>query len=279
MTPFAVSPPETLYHYCSNASFLSIISNRVIWASEFTLSNDTLEGKWIRNVIEECCQEKGLNPSQLSMVLKLFDAATSRLGGAGICLSENGDLLSQWRAYSQNGAGVAIGLNPASFVGPPRALGTVPVIYDPDTQKRIIAPNIDQISNFFRSREVSLNDKSDPRLHMSIVTLLPLLFSFKNPAFCEEKEWRIGKFVSMVPRSTHGEADEFEAWNLNLMEYRALPDRIVPYRPLTVHPEWPSITEVVLGPRNITPILVVEECLRHYGWTLFRVRKSSASYR
>ena len=146
-----------LYHYCSNASFLSIISTRTIWASEFSLSNDALEGKWIRKVVEKSCNERGLSASQLEVVLREFDTITSLYGFAGVSLSEEADMLSQWRAYSENAAGVSIGFDSAAFYAEavPRSPPALPplskVIYDLTEQKRIIAPNIDQICKLFKS--------------------------------------------------------------------------------------------------------------------------------
>jgi hypothetical protein len=68
-------------------------------------------------------------------------------------------------------------------------------------------------------------------------------------------------------------------WALHNMDYRALADRIVPYRSFTLDTKTPVIREVVLGPRNISPILIVQVALRRHGWINVRVRKSSASYR
>jgi hypothetical protein len=39
------------------------------------------------------------------------------------------------------------------------------------------------------------------------------------------------------------------------------------------------ITEVVLGPRNVTPEEIVDAMLKKYSMTAVRVRRSSASYR
>jgi hypothetical protein len=47
-------------------------------------------------VIEESCEEEGLDASQIAILLKEFDIHASLYGGAGVCLSEDGDLLSQW---------------------------------------------------------------------------------------------------------------------------------------------------------------------------------------
>jgi hypothetical protein len=63
----------TLYHYCSNTAFLSIISSREVFASEFTLSNDILEGKWIREVVRQYILEKPLHSIQQSLLLNQID--------------------------------------------------------------------------------------------------------------------------------------------------------------------------------------------------------------
>jgi hypothetical protein len=40
--------PDILYHYCSNATFLSIIESNTIRLSDLSLSNDSQEGRWGR---------------------------------------------------------------------------------------------------------------------------------------------------------------------------------------------------------------------------------------
>src|SRR6202035_5793546 len=109
-----------LYHYCSNASFLSIVSTKEIWAFDFSLSNDLLEGKWIREVFSQYCVEKKVSTRDQLTLLQHFDGLMSLSGGAGFCMSEEGDLLSQWRAYADDGIGISIGFNKDYF----DALGT-----------------------------------------------------------------------------------------------------------------------------------------------------------
>lgn len=46
------NPPDILYHYCSNAAFLSIVETDSIWLSDLSLSNDSHEGQSpIRKVV------------------------------------------------------------------------------------------------------------------------------------------------------------------------------------------------------------------------------------
>src|ERR1700759_4828234 len=104
-----------LYHYCPNAAFLSILSKKEVWASDFSLSNDILEGKWIREVFSEYCTEKGMSSSDKERLLGYLETVISLAGAAGFCLSEEADLLSQWRGYADDGRGVSIGFSKEYF--------------------------------------------------------------------------------------------------------------------------------------------------------------------
>lgn len=42
-----------VYHYCTLDSFMSIISNKSIWLSDITKSNDSMEIKWITRYIND----------------------------------------------------------------------------------------------------------------------------------------------------------------------------------------------------------------------------------
>ena len=104
-----------LFHYCSNAAMISIISNKEIWATELALSNDLLEGKWIREAFSDYCKDEGISASDQNELLRHLDVVIAMAGYAGFCMSEEGDLLSQWRAYAENGAGVSVGFNKEYF--------------------------------------------------------------------------------------------------------------------------------------------------------------------
>jgi hypothetical protein len=150
--------PLNLYHYCSNASFLSIIENKSIWASEFSLSNDTLEGKWIRRIFGECYEDHGLSWFESHEILSEFDGVLSFLGAAGFCMSEDGDLLSQWRGYADNGEGVSIGFKAeslkairkagAGLANPSPSLEKIE--YEKERQKAQINDNVDRIIDLWR---------------------------------------------------------------------------------------------------------------------------------
>lgn len=104
---------EILYHYCSTATFHSIVDTRSVRLSSLSLSNDTLEGKLVANAVAQLAKRDDLSQATslrlqdyLNFFEKIFD-------GLGFCLSEDGDVLSQWRGYAADATGVAIGFSRA----------------------------------------------------------------------------------------------------------------------------------------------------------------------
>jgi len=97
----------SLYHYCSNAAFVSIVESRTIWLSLLTLSNDTLEGRHVRSVVDALLQ----GSEYRMQILDAIEAVSEGFTAVGFCLSKKGNLLSQWRGYADDARGVAIGFN------------------------------------------------------------------------------------------------------------------------------------------------------------------------
>jgi hypothetical protein len=283
-----------LYHYCSNAVLTSILSNREIWASELALSNDALEGKWLRRVFVDCCNEKGVTPSDQVELLNYLDLVISMAGYAGFCMSEEGDLLSQWRAYADNGMGASVGFNSEYF----EVLGNIrrdrgdtfsahltEVIYDSAEQKKLLAEHVDEIiklirdgalrqSTFLTSEEDNKKRKDKLRtMGLRFLFFYFFVFKLKNPAFSEEREWRVISHIVQTER-------DVTLGQLAKMEFKAHMDRIVPFARILLEPlPHSSITEIVLGPRNATPERVVEAFLLKNGWSNVSVNRSLASYR
>jgi hypothetical protein len=283
-----------LFHYCSNAAFLSIISTRSIWMSEFSLSNDSLESKWIRTVFSDCCDERKIQTLEKDGLLKMLDGIISYMGAAGFCMSEESDMLSQWRAYSDNASGVSIGFNSLYFDALSKTKHSrgddfnavlSKVEYNIEKQKELMEEPLRHI--FERTGKAAFEPltlltmtpeaeeqrkEAHRSLSLAVFLLFPFLHRFKNPAFQEEREWRLISFVT--PKDSTGGMD------MHRMDFRPLTDRIVPYRALVLEElESSPISEVVLGPRNITPEHVIESALMRHGWANVAVRRSSASYR
>lgn len=97
-----------LYHYCATETFLSILRHRSIWMSSLNLTNDSTEGKvMIRSILRYAALRGVYNGLErwLEQALGMINAGET----FGFCLSEQSDLLSQWRGYADDGRGVSIG--------------------------------------------------------------------------------------------------------------------------------------------------------------------------
>ncbi|WP_346867458.1 DUF2971 domain-containing protein [Clostridium sp. UBA1353] len=107
--------------------FIAIISNKSLRLCDLSKTNDYMERKWILNNLEDSlikafekneifinlkedyCYDKGIH-NRLAFILDMLKHYVE----SSIyitCFSRNGDLLSQWRAYGDNGKGVSIGFN------------------------------------------------------------------------------------------------------------------------------------------------------------------------
>ena len=108
-------PPETLYHYCSASAFLAIIRSRTIRLGSIFFMNDSKEYYWFQEqVLQYIQQHRDESPEYFAEV----EAHVSQpsIDQYCACFSADGDSLSQWRAYADDGRGFAIGFNPKHFL-------------------------------------------------------------------------------------------------------------------------------------------------------------------
>jgi len=269
------TPPSPLFHYCSSETFLLILGSGEVLASALTLSNDTMEGRWIEKIISKLCVGDAELAQHETAILNRFQWAAQNFIGLGFCLSETGDLLSQWRGYADNGLGVSIGFNPDALARIGHA-SLQKVIYDEVEQIELLKFLIAKIKGHvaagaFKSKAGISNvwegvaiDDASIALTQTLMFSTPDIYRLKNPAFREEQEWRL-----VNPNATmHGG------------EFRAKGDRISPMTCYDLkHAGIPAILEVVLGPKHITPEPVISAALERFGFKDVKVSRSSVTYR
>ena len=102
---------ETLFHYCSNDAFVSMILQKQIWFSMFSASNDFLEGRVAIQVFEDLCLKDGVLAPHVSELKKAVEHMLEIAPAAGFCLSEAPDQVSQWRGYAREGRGFSVGFD------------------------------------------------------------------------------------------------------------------------------------------------------------------------
>ena len=286
---------DVLYHYCSTDVFHSIVEANSIWLSSLSLSNDTMEGKLVADVVARLAARDGLSHSDSHRLQEMVGFFENMLDGLGFCLSEEGDLLSQWRGYAADATGVSIGFSRqyldwlAEQTKGKETSGftLLKVHYDPQAHEAEVGPTYKETKRLieagaFRSSGIRtlLGPRTDEQVEQekretakllktlsdTMLMLFTKLFLLKSPGFREEKEWRL---LSYLVRG--GEDTSF---------YRAAGDRLIPYRSYKlIQPERRPIAEVILGPKHLSPIKVIEDFLKQNGYGSARIKRSETTYR
>lgn len=284
-----------LYHYCSTSAFLSIVESRSIWLSSLSLSNDSLEGKLVAEIVARISASEGLDQAYLENLQDGVTFIEQLFDGLGFCLSEEGDLLSQWRGYASDATGFSLGfskkyiesLSEALRKQDPSGFSMHKVEYQTDAQEELVRPTYQKVKQIIddgglkipRPRGL-LDTRSDEEIEKEIekfkeahksmykmmLGLLPKLYTLKTPAFREEREWRLISYLMKDANDT--------------CSYRALDNRIVPIRKIDlIKIENDPISEVIIGPKNLTPNYVIEKFLKQHGFENVVVTLSSVTYR
>jgi hypothetical protein len=273
---------DTLYHYCHTESAYSILTTRKLRLSALSFSNDRLEGRW---AVQELCQrlrDGGMPEVTIETVQKTYDKLTDMRLTLGFCMSKNGDLLSQWRGYANDGRGVALGFSKASLQnslsnesnkGERR-------LFDVNYQKGV---HSDTMRRAAEKLLVIPRDKATGKFlqdegrsaELQVLGLLIMQSSqaMKNPAFSEEQEVRLTSSLLKLPQNVE-KVTPYS--NLQDCNFHCLGGAIKPY--IEHHFELGDITNIVLGPQHETPLEIVESFLRSIK-SPAKVTMSAASYR
>lgn len=266
--------PQYLYYYCSSNVALSILQTQKIWLTDLSQSNDDLEGNWaLREYVE-----KHKNSDRRVKVRTILESHLGDRLPLGMCFSEQNDLLSQWRGYASDGAGFCLQFSFESLKELETQILCSPansaelrlrkVCYQPlefvdyNFPKLIFETFGDEFENAsYQGGIVGF----DSDLGKPIDRVLSHFYEFKNPAFSEEKEWRL-----LVVGQTG---------SYNALNFKSAFDRIFPH--LEIDLPKNALAGVTLGPKNKTPISTVNALLssRWGDRNQPSVRRSNASYR
>ncbi|HXJ40003.1 MAG TPA: DUF2971 domain-containing protein, partial [Bryobacteraceae bacterium] len=153
--------PSRVFHYTDTRALKSIVTNGELWASHVDYVNDSQEFRYARAFIDTAFERRIAQsaPDIAPKIGKLRDVyrthsflwqSTSDVYIA--CFCEEGDLLSQWRAYPSRGQGFALGFDPQRLMtvlasNPALGQSTKPfrVIYDLAEQERWVDLAIDKL--------------------------------------------------------------------------------------------------------------------------------------
>jgi hypothetical protein len=240
-----ISEPEILYHYTDANGLKGILESAALWATDVRFLNDPSEFRYGGGLVDSMLQTLGNfdvgDDSHRAFYSGCIEAFSSASSGDGQQLyttsfCEQGNLLSQWRAYGARGGGYAVGFHTgwikAAISGWRYAeLGRVE--YDSRQQENVI----------FRVLKDALKKMEEAKIHgypadpvafgighFHAQTIHPRLL-MKVGEFAEEREWRVS--IVGVPSGT-------------AVELRISGGTLVPYIVLPIPRD--AIAEVTIGP-------------------------------
>jgi len=241
-----------LYHYCSNATCFSILSNKNIRMSDISKSNDSEElERFFPCLHRRIFQLYKDNPFpikceglyDLDAVSYLVDFSEDIWGDKFAegyfsnfvtCFSEKGDCLSQWRGYADNGSGCCIGFSRSAIeeycnsTNGVLQLRKVKYLSEQEFEGQITSLANDILDELRTLREwiveeVTKNDddpETDDILFFNFNSMIENAFTqsleYKAKDFEEENEWRM--FFSdqgyKIPEFVYGKREEIKGPNL-----------------------------------------------------------------
>ncbi|MFJ9531274.1 DUF2971 domain-containing protein [Herbaspirillum sp. NPDC101396] len=281
---YSFQQPSTLYHYCSPETFLIICQTKRLRYSDLYGMNDFLERRWGLDMFSRIAAtfETAMGEQFVKTMVEAVQGFGAIVCPLAACFSKDGDVLSQWRAYSQDGAGYAIGFDAQKIAHMPAR--TVNVEYDAQVQHNEIRQHIQSLFDEFGRADIEKEYKLAFRTACS--HFANDLAAYKNPAFKEENEVRQ---LHVISHSLHGESIKLEDSGgvaftkpyvdqpISFVMKRGIP---VPFLDIDFSDDGAlnPIREVIIGPRNPAPELAVMRMLETLNIPSVIVRKSSASY-
>jgi len=250
--------PSVIYHYTSTESFINIISNSEMWFTKANSLNDPYEEKYGRDLVSEIAKQesesaknekekKFLNSVALNIVEKIFHTNIDYYLAS---FSENGDDISHWKSYSDDGTGYSIGLNVgAKGIDPEYVL---PVIYKKEIQVKTIKQCLSETIGFLKTNNFTTNAQNSA-YEVLVMNLNLLIISMKQPSYESEKELR----MVFIPHKEDRDKN---------VQFRSGRDgRLIPYLSEKLLNEFEvlenlPISKVIYGPRsddnNIKSLLI-----------------------
>ena len=239
---FNETPPKILYHYTTQAGLLGILQSKEIWATTVYYLNDEQEFRYALGILDDelrRLKKKQAHSHRRDVVAEMEQDVKVRVP-MNVCVcsfSEDGDLLSQWRAYGGDAAGFSIGFS-GSFlrsVTDREGFWLVRCIYNEEHQHKLVRTLLEDViaENIQARAEGKSNVLRGGNLGSYLNRYAPIL---KHPSFAEEREWRIISYPI--------------ACTVDRFAYRPGTSMLIPYYrvPLTDADSGLHVEEIIVGP-------------------------------
>lgn len=282
--------PKVLYHYCSTESFIRIVESKSIWLCAHNTMNDFHEGERHGRLIKEIAK-KYITDGNKKIINDFLNCYhINRPNDFFFSLSEESDLLSQWRGYGDDGAGVSIGFNMEYFdlerFIPFRNsslkdnLGIYQIEYETEDALAHQSKQITEVIEEITSKNYTTEEDRQKDIIMDACLLRQYAKSIKNVAFIEEKEWRIAHSPHLGFKND-GTLDLVMEGATSEMKFRTSKNQIVPYFEYSFSEKKDvlPITKVTLGPKHPFNHDNLSYLLAKHGYATANRAASKATYR
>lgn len=284
--PQAAGNSFRLYHYTSPAGLRGIIENGVLWAGDAWFMNDLREARYgielMRGALEAlepgCEIERRIREQALEAFLDFENNAGELPRSHIACLSREGDQLSQWRAYGRpRGFSIAFDYgwllqDPHLLSSPKQPLTVQEVVYEREAQ-------LEKFRSIFDDAVTDAKGASDGGVDRAgltndfLVSALQRAVWFKDPAFQEEREFRLQFFSGYYKQDS---AD---------LKFRDGAMGLTPYMEIQLAPRGArmirALREVIVGPQpnEAEALRAVRQLLNKNGYDDVEVRPSNVPLR
>lgn len=222
--------PSILYHYTNMSGLIGIISNKEIWMTNIKYCNDRKEYDYGRKYIISLLEKnKNVNSEENEICQRVKNIENKWRNIISVfSVSEEKDLLSQWRGYTNNGNGYSIGFDLSKYSDLTKHKDTgliyfpIKCIYNEEEIIPIFKKVMKYLIERYRDNKIWNNS-----LIIRLFTILSIIL--KDKSFKEEKEWRLISISTIEKYS-----------------FRRGQQMIIPY--LRINRKNIKIKEIIIGP-------------------------------
>ncbi|EGS7959812.1 DUF2971 domain-containing protein [Vibrio cholerae] len=265
-----------LYHYTDQAGFLGIIQNKNLWATKIQYLNDNNEFKLALEISREILDKRvaKARSNNEENRIKRLKLNLSNIRNINMCvcsLSEEGDLLSQWRGYSSGYGGYSLGFerNQLEEIASTQGFDLCKCVYSKREQYELIQELVDEtLLRFIDYQEPHTNyldctSDSSSYFNDKLARLAPVI---KDDSFSEEAEWRL------ISKNGISMKD---------LDYRVGKSMLTPYFNIKFGARFDdALKTVIVGhtPHKDLAISATDMCIYKYGYSA-DIQESSIPYR
>lgn len=235
------------YHYCSVDTFFNIIQTSTLRLGNPLSMNDSAEILWFLELVEAYAIKKGKYQKTLEKWEQIENIIKSIIQEIDfpyiLCLSKENDVLSQWRSYADDGQGVAIGINVDQLLAYSNLLSGKDIIYDLEKQMELLDGK--EIDSCLDNLEKEIDRGKENLIYNKVRILVSYLLEdsmiCKNPAFREEREYRIS-----CP------FNDTDLDKISEVKFRTNNKHILPYREICFkNCNHKIIENITIGPKSL----------------------------